>query len=147
MKEAQVEPLSQGERAAGYLFTDVLNCPRCHGQLKIIAFITQLAVVQQILAHGPIFRPRRPPRTVDHLLSRRQLCKPGPASNRANLDTSTRPRPAKLSVLRVQAAIRQFISPIVSILTYRPFGSLFHLSSYLDLSSIRQFISPIVRLS
>ena len=31
--------------------TDVLSCPRCHGQLKIIAFITELAVVQKILAH------------------------------------------------------------------------------------------------
>lgn len=30
---------------------DVLSCPRCHGQLKIIAFITELALVHKILAH------------------------------------------------------------------------------------------------
>jgi len=29
----------------------VLECPRCHGRLKIIAFITELAVVHKILAH------------------------------------------------------------------------------------------------
>ena len=31
--------------------SDVLSCPRCHGRLKIIAFITELAVVRKILAH------------------------------------------------------------------------------------------------
>ena len=31
--------------------TDLLSCPRCHGRLKIIAFITELAVVRKILAH------------------------------------------------------------------------------------------------
>jgi hypothetical protein len=30
---------------------DVLSCPRCHGQLQIIAFITELAVLRKILAH------------------------------------------------------------------------------------------------
>jgi hypothetical protein len=29
----------------------VLDCPRCHGRLKIIAFITELAVVTRILTH------------------------------------------------------------------------------------------------
>jgi hypothetical protein len=56
---------------------DPLACPTCRGPMRIVAFITQTSVIDQILAHlrtrvtrsarlrpdGPLSRPRRPAHT------------------------------------------------------------------------------------
>jgi len=41
---------------------DVLRCPRCAGRMQLIATIEDPAVIQQILAHLGLPRPREDPR-------------------------------------------------------------------------------------
>ncbi len=62
------------------LGVDVLECPKCHGRLRVISVITEKASVQRILEHlglpteaPPVARARDPTDDLDDLEPRGQL--------------------------------------------------------------------------
>lgn len=68
---APTEATRQGAALLQQLFeVDPLACPTCHGAMRIVAFITQASVIDQILAHlrtraarAAHAGPRSPPST------------------------------------------------------------------------------------
>ena len=48
---------------------DQLLCPKCQGQMKIVAFVTDYTVVDRIINHLALhFMAERPPPLSEHLL-------------------------------------------------------------------------------
>ena len=64
--DCPLAPLSWAERLKRVFKIDIELCPKCGGQLRVIAAITQPDVIQKILdhVHQQQAPPRQPPRRV-----------------------------------------------------------------------------------
>ena len=77
---------------------DVLQCPRCHGRMRVLAFITDPPVIAQILDHlglsttGPPLAPRWPRRAGHRSSTLSRSCSP---QRQAPARTLTAPSPRR----------------------------------------------------
>jgi hypothetical protein len=53
--------------------SDPLECPKCHGEMKIISFITDMVVIKMILCHLNFQEQERPPPVRDYSVVNNEL--------------------------------------------------------------------------